>query len=393
MMFSPQRVRKLSSIRGVEPKDLLSSISHGPAEKWSMQTSKQKPHHRQHHEEGLAASESKVDMGRSRGKSADFQFLALRISDQIDNDEMVALLTAGAARVGRGMTANFLRDRYVEGVPLETHCRASSHGDEATAAASAVVATDGKLRQRASSSIPEASWAPSQLAQHAERAAIGCIVLAGTAENFSAWALNARRSHVVSEVPDGRLFALLDGYIIAISPSANTAAWTVENGVGSLVWTDGSYYTGEMLCDMKHGIGTYHYSNGDCYHGEFKDDKREGNGVSHFADGSVCKGTYSNDKANGVCTFTFASGNGYHGEFRDDVKHGTGTFTFASGARYQGQWRDDVRSGRGSYHWPDGDTYVGEYQDDKMHGQGVYTYSNNEQQKVGLFCEGMFMGD
>ena len=47
----------------------------------------------------------------------------------------------------------------------------------------------------------------------------------------------------------------------------------------------------------------------------------------------------------------------------------------------------------GASDWPDGDTYVGEYQDDKMHGQGVYTYSNNEQQKVGLFCEGMFMGD
>lgn len=68
----------------------------------------------------------------------------------------------------------------------------------------------------------------------------------------------------VPSQPVGRLFALLDGYLVSISPAANTAAWSVENGSGTLVWMDGSYYVGELRSDMKHGTGKYHYANGDC---------------------------------------------------------------------------------------------------------------------------------
>ena len=39
-----------------------------------------------------------------------------------------------------------------------------------------------------------------------------------------------------------------------------------------------------------------------------------------------------------------------------------------------------------------GDNYVGEYAYDKMHGEGVYTFANGEQQKVGRFHEGKFVG-
>lgn len=36
---------------------------------------------------------------------------------------------------------------------------------------------------------------------------------------------------------------------------------------------------------------------------------------------------------------------------------------------------------------------MGEYANDKMHGEGVYTFANGEQQKIGLFHEGKFIGE
>lgn len=36
--------------------------------------------------------------------------------------------------------------------------------------------------------------------------------------------------------------------------------------------------------------------------------------------------------------------------------------------------------------------YEGEYANDKMHGYGVYTFGNGQNQKVGQFREGKYVG-
>ena len=45
---------------------------------------------------------------------------------------------------------------------------------------------------------------------------MGVIILAGTPENFSEWAKSKACREEVAEVPDGRLWAFVDGYIISV---------------------------------------------------------------------------------------------------------------------------------------------------------------------------------
>ena len=337
----------------------------------------------------LSAAKDGAKQGASEQSAvaaAAAQFIGLRIALDLDHAEQVALLTKGLAQIGRGMTGRLLQGRYEPGKLLKGEPRADLGG-----AFGPSVVTDDQLRGHDSYTLATNAWR-SELGRYAQMAQIGCVLLAGTAARFASWVRAEKNRQVVMDVPEGRLFALIDGHIVALSIQANTAAWTVETGSGSLVWSDGSYYVGELHNDMKEGRGTYQYACGDTYLGEYRNDQRHGQGVSTFTDGSSYMGLYQNDKANGEGVFSFASGNEYVGEFLNDLKHGTGTFTFASGARYEGQWVSDVRCGTGVYTWPDGDTYVGEYYNDKMHGHGVYTYGSGAQQKIGQFREGKYVG-
>ena len=147
---------------------------------------------------------------------------------------------------------------------------------------------------------------------------LGCIILAGTVEKFSAWAKSKACRDEVAGVPDGRLFALIDGYIVAVSAQADTASPTVANGKGSVVWADGGYYVGEIKDGEKHGEGTLTLADGVTYAGQWKDDKQHGEG-----------------------TYTSADGDTYVGQWKDGMQHGLGKATLADGeVGHDGEWEN-----------------------------------------------------
>ena len=147
---------------------------------------------------------------------------------------------------------------------------------------------------------------------------LGCIILAGTAEKFSEWAKSKACRDEVAGVPDGRLFALIDGYIVAVSAQADTASPTVANGKGSVVWADGGYYVGEIKDGEKHGEGTLTLADGVTYAGQWKDDKQHGQG-----------------------TYTSADGDTYIGQWKDGQQHGLGKATLADGeVGHDGEWEN-----------------------------------------------------
>ena len=132
------------------------------------------------------------------------------------------------------------------------------------------------------------------------------------------WAKSKPCRDEVAGVPDGRLFALIDGYIVYVGAQSKEASATVANGKGSIVWADGKYYVGEIKDCHQNGEGTWIGANGDKYIGQWKDDKRHGEG-----------------------TWTWADGDKYVGEYKDDKKHGLGKFTRANGeVGHDGEWEN-----------------------------------------------------
>jgi hypothetical protein len=66
----------------------------------------------------------------------------------------------------------------------------------------------------------------------------------------------------------------------------------MANGVGTLIWKDGSKYQGEWKDDVKHGMGKLTWPSGDVSYGPFKNDKRHGTHDYTYADGTKKKILY-----------------------------------------------------------------------------------------------------
>ena len=87
--------------------------------------------------------------------------------------------------------------------------------------------------------------------------------------------------------------------------------------------------------DCVNGVGTMIWENGSKYVGEFKNSSMHGKGTFYFGEG------------------TGGSGGVYVGDFKRGFIEGNGTWT-----------------------WPNGEKYVGETKHNKMHGKGIYYYSD-----------------
>ena len=97
---------------------------------------------------------------------------------------------------------------------------------------------------------------------YAATSTAGCIILCGDAEGFSEWAKSEACKAEVKDMPDGRLFALIDGYIVCIDMESGTASATVANGTGSVVWASGAFYKGDIKHCKMHGEGSWTGANG-----------------------------------------------------------------------------------------------------------------------------------
>ena len=167
----------------------------------------------------------------------DFPFLALaggafaiasKVSKEVyEVDTLYGILMRGEAKIGAGNTAELLKGKYTPGVPLKGACP---------------IVTDNHLGLHDAALV---DWR-SAYGTYAAATTIGAIIFAGDAEGFATWAKSKPCRDEVAGVPDGRLFALIDGYIVNVDAQSGAACATVANGKGSVVWADGNYYVGEI---------------------------------------------------------------------------------------------------------------------------------------------------
>ena len=226
--------------------------------------------------------------------------IASKVSKEVyEVDTLYGILMRGEAKIGKGLTAYYLQGKYKPGVPLKGACP---------------IVTDNHLGLHDAALI---DWKEG-FGTYAACTTAGCIILAGDAEGFATWAKSKPCRDEVAGVPDGRLFALIDGYIVGVSAQSNKASATVANGKGSVVWADGGYYVGEIKDGEKHGEGTMTLADGVTYAGQWKDDKQHGQG-----------------------TYTSADGDTYVGQWKDGMQHGLGKATLADGeVGHDGEWEN-----------------------------------------------------
>ena len=142
----------------------------------------------------------------------------------------------------------------------------------------------------------------------------------------------------------------------------------LPHGRGVLVYADGARFDGEWCRDKRQGFGKEYYPPsgsvshsggaleegrilfGESYEGEWEADRKHGNGTFRYASGDVFQGEYRHGKRDGQGVYTYARGEGcFEGEYRADLREGHGVETFPSGAVYDGQWSRDVKEGSGTH--------------------------------------------
>ena len=215
--------------------------------------------------------------------------IASKVSKEVyEVDTLYGILMRGEAKIGAGTTAKLLEGKYTPGVPLKGACP---------------IVTDNHLGLHDAALV---DWR-SAYGTYAAATTIGAIIFAGDAEGFATWAKSKPCRDEVAGVPDGRLFALIDGYIVSVSAQADTASATVANGTGSVVWASGAFYKGDIKHCKMHGEGSWTGANGDTYSGQYQAGKPHGKGI-----------------------YLYANGDKYYGHYKDGRKHGTGTMHLAN---------------------------------------------------------------
>lgn len=101
-----------------------------------------------------------------------------------------------------------------------------------------------------------------------------------------------------------------------------------RHGYGTMVYRDGSRYTGNWVEGKRHGLGIMVYNDGSIYGGDWIDDKRHGKGIIISRNNESYSGTWVNDKKEGQ-GISIEFGRTYEGSWMNDVWHGRGVLVNA----------------------------------------------------------------
>lgn len=162
-----------------------------------------------------------------------------------------------------------------------------------------------------------------------------------------------------------------------------------KNGKGTMTYTNGDEYSGDLVDDMKHGYGKYQFSNGHIYEGEFLHDKKHGRGVFTSSAGHIYTGLFVNDVKHGQGRYKFSDGSEYNGEFANNQMNGHGFLRTANGNAYEGYFSADAMQGDGMYSFTTGDVYIGAYVANKRHGRGMWRFPDGNV-FTGFFADDKF---
>jgi hypothetical protein len=142
------------------------------------------------------------------------------------------------------------------------------------------------------------------------------------------------------------------------------------NGVGKVIWADGSVFEGAMVDGQRTGTGKFVWPSGQSFEGEWRNDTPMGNGLLRFANGDRYEGAVVDGMPTGAGKMQYAQGDVYNGDFTRGQPDGKGTFIWKNGNRYTGQWVAGMRQGSGVYTWNNGDQWIGEFSGNQQTGNG-----------------------
>ena len=182
--------------------------------------------------------------------------------------------------------------------------------------------------------------------------------------------------------------------VLAVHPVADLkVSWTgacqngYAEGAGTLTWSNGNRYEGEVRAGVANGKGKYYWVNGDSYEGDFKEGHRDGVGTQYFGCSGRYQGTFHAGVIDGIGTFYLANGDRYEGDVRNGKMDGGGTLYLARGNRYEGAFHDGAVEGLGVMYFANGNRYEGEFRSGHQDGLGTLIEAN------GTSYEGAFKAD
>jgi len=296
--------------------------------------------------------------------------------DLAHNSQMIRTLELDeGARVGAGTTSKHLQG-FPAGKPLGP----------------STIITNDHLCLHHSGLEATGGW-KAHYVHYGSKTRFGHLILAGTLEHFRKWAGSGACTGECAQVPTGRLFAYVNGYIMHVDAQNDCASANITNGEGFIVYSNGNYYQGTIASGKKTGKGVFTFASGSRYEGEFRGGRIEGHGAWHYDDGTKYVGQFCQDKKHGEGTCVFGkSGNKYVGQYLNGKKHGQGAFTYKTGGNYVGEWKEDKKSGQGTLVYPNGSQYVGEFADNEPHGHGRRVGPGGTGVQEGQWVQGQFAG-
>ena len=173
-----------------------------------------------------------------------------------------------------------------------------------------------------------------------------------------------------------------------IFPNGTKYTGTMKNGEitgeGTYTFCNGSTYTGEVLNGLRHGRGVFQSLDGIYYEGEWRNGLKHGKGKVK-QDGMELEGEWEEGCLKGKCRIKWKTGNIFEGELNDNKMCGNGYMIwFNKLEKYTGQWDNNLQNGFGVHIWYDlkqemkyfRDRYIGQWKDGKRDGYGKFFYSN-----------------
>lgn len=180
-------------------------------------------------------------------------------------------------------------------------------------------------------------------------------------------------------------------------------------GYGCMEYLDGDKYTGNFEKGKRNGNGVYVWKSGDKYDGVWKNDQMYGQGIYKYSKGIKASGMFEKNKfiegnyklknkfgkyvftiKNGKAIFVhmiLKDGTNFKGYIKGGILNGKAHIKYKNGDTYDGNIKDGKKSGKGLYEWKNGAGYDGKWENDQMSGHGLYRYPSKSK---GLSLEGTF---
>ncbi|XP_020592815.1 phosphatidylinositol 4-phosphate 5-kinase 9-like [Phalaenopsis equestris] len=156
------------------------------------------------------------------------------------------------------------------------------------------------------------------------------------------------------------------------------AGASIDNRVGTELYSNGDSYEGELYLGKFNGSGVYDFFERGRYEGDWVDGKCDGYGIERWGKGTRYYGHYRKGLYHGFGVYQFNKSVGYAGEWARGQSNGYGVLRCSDGGCYVGQFEFGVKHGLGVYHFSNGDKYAGAYFGGMAHGFGVYYYANGD---------------